>query len=71
MAPTGNAAPVPPIRRLQILAISIVGALAVLSYAAATLLGGASADLLQNIAGVLGIFCAVIGVSFAVVGNQR
>jgi len=71
MASPRTAAPVPPIRRLQILAIAVVGALAVLAYIVSALLEGGTAELLQRLAGGLGILCAVIGVSFAVVGNPR
>ena len=70
MATTRPAAPVPPIRRLQILAISIVGALAVLAFVLSLVLGGDLGQTLNTIAGGLGIACAVIGVSFAVVGNR-
>ena len=70
MATTEPATPVPPIRRLQILAISIVGALAVLAFVLSLVLGGDLGQTLNTIAGGLGIACAVIGVSFAVVGNR-
>lgn len=70
MASTSSAARVPPIRRLQILAISIVGALAVIAFVLSLAFGGDLAQTLNTIAGGLGIACAVIGVSFAVVGNR-
>ena len=71
MATPGARPSVPAIRRLQILAISVVGALAVLMFLASLLVGGPTGETLSAVAGGLGIACAVIGVSFAVVGNPR
>lgn len=59
------------VRRLQILAITVVGALAVLTFLASLLVGGATGETLNAVASGLGIACAVIGVSFAIVGNPR
>ena len=70
MASPAASRTVPPIRRLQILTISIVGALAVLTFLLALLLTGGIAEMLRNIAFGLGIACAVIGASFAIVGNR-
>lgn len=61
----------PPVRRVQLLAITIVGLLAVIAFVLSLLIGGGSGHALTSVAGGLGILCAVIGVSFAIVGNRR
>lgn len=61
----------PVIRRIQLVAITVVGALAVLTFLASVLIGGPTGEALNAVAGGLGIACAVIGVSFAIVGNPR
>lgn len=61
----------PPVRRVQLLAITIVGLLAVITFVLSLLIGGESGHALNSVAGGLGILCAVIGVSFAIVGNRR
>lgn len=71
MATSGARSPLPAVRRLQILAITVVGALAVMTFLASLLVGGATGETLNAVAGGLGIACAVIGVSFAIVGNPR
>lgn len=62
---------VPPIRRLQLIAITLVGLLAVVAFALSLAISGEAGAMLNSVAGGLGILCAVIGVSFAVVGNPR
>lgn len=61
----------PPIRRLQVLAITVVGAIAVLLFLLSLLVDGGAGQTLERAAGGFGIACAVIGVSFALVGNSR
>lgn len=71
MATPDARASLPPIRRLQILAISLVGALAVLLFLLSLLVHGGTGQMLERIAGGFGIACGVIGVSFAFLGNPR
>ncbi|MGO1228415.1 MAG: hypothetical protein ACTMH5_16420 [Brachybacterium sp.] len=71
MASTPESVAVPPIRRLQLIAITLVGLLAVLTFLLSIAIGGEAGATLNTVAGGLGILCAVIGVSFAVVGNRR
>lgn len=71
MRPHEQPAVTPPIRRLQLIAITVVGLLAVLAFILSLALGGDSGQTLNSVAGGLGIVCAVIGVSFAMVGNRR
>lgn len=59
---------VPAIRRLQIVTISVVGALAVLAFLLSLLLTGGIGELLGSMAFGLGIVRAVIGVLLPVVG---
>lgn len=59
-----------PVRRWQIILISIVGAVAVITYLCSLLLDGSSAETLNTVAAGAGFGCAVIGVSFAVIGNK-
>ena len=61
----------PPVRRVQLLAITIVGLLAVITFVVSLLIGGGSGEMLNGVAGGLGILCGVIGISFAIVGNRR
>lgn len=59
-----------PIRRIQIVAVSVIGAIAVLSYVVAQwFTDGSASNTWMTVASIAGIGCAVIGVSFAVVGN--
>lgn len=69
MATPGARPSVPAIRRPQILAITLVGALAVLTFLASLLVGGQTGETLSAVAGGLGIACAVIGVLLAFTGG--
>jgi succinate-acetate transporter protein len=71
MAHTPEPLAITPIRRLQLIAITLVGLLAVLAFLLSLAISGETGQTLHSVAGGLGILCAVIGVSFAVVGNRR
>lgn len=51
--------------RVQVIAISVVGAAAVILFVISKLVAGDLSATLSNIAGILGIVCAVIGVTFS------
>lgn len=57
--------------RLQVVAISVVGAIAVLCFVASLLLDGAISGTLSTVALVAAGVCAVIGVTFAFVGGDK
>ncbi|WP_148239407.1 hypothetical protein [Ruania zhangjianzhongii] len=59
------------VRRWQILGVSILGGLAVVAFLLSLLLSGSPADTLRTVATVAAGSCAVIGVSFAVIGGNR
>lgn len=71
MASTPEPHAASPIRRLQLVAITVVGPLAVLAFVLSLVISGDAGATLNAVAGGLGILCAVIGVSFAVVWNRR
>lgn len=60
-----------PILRIQVIAISVVGAVAVICYVLSSVLAPEYKDVLRSIAWVAGIICAVIGVSFAITGARK
>ncbi|MGO1538931.1 MAG: hypothetical protein ACTHZ9_01205 [Leucobacter sp.] len=60
-----------PGRRFQIIAVSIFGAIAVITFLVAWLLDGGAAEALRMIAYVAAGICAVIGISFAFTGGTR
>lgn len=60
-----------PLRRLQIVGISVVGAVAVIAFFLSLAFDGAAADALRVVAYVAAGLCALIGVSFAVPGGGR
>lgn len=57
-----------PALRLQIIAVSIFGAIAVVSFVLSLVLDGGLAEILQEIALFAAIICAAIGISFAITG---
>ena len=59
------------VRRWQVLGVSVLGAVAVLAYLLSLLLTGSGADTLRTVATVAAGGCAVIGVSFAIIGGNR
>ena len=70
-SPTHHGDGAGPVRRWQILGVSIVGAVAVLAFLLSLLLSGAAAETMRTVATVAAGGCAVIGVSFAVIGGDR
>lgn len=67
-----SVAPAPsPVRRVQVLAVSIAGGLAVLLYLLHLLLGGDAGAGLRAAAVACAFVAALVGVSFAVVGGKR
>ncbi|MBZ2194974.1 hypothetical protein [Occultella gossypii] len=58
------------IRRWQVLSISVIGAVAVITFILSLLIADA-AGALRTIAYVAAGICAVIGVSFALTGSRR
>lgn len=63
--------PLSPLRRLQVVGISVVGAVAALAFLVSLALVGAAADALRVVAYVAAGLCALIGVSFAIPGGGR
>lgn len=61
----------PHVRRLQILALGVVGALAILAFVLSLLLDGGAGSASGGAALGLGLLCAVIGLSLAFTGNRR
>lgn len=59
------------IRRWQILGVSVLGAVAVIAFVLSLLLTGSGAATLRTVATVAAGGCAIIGVSFAVIGGNR
>lgn len=60
-----------PIRRLQTISISVVGAVAVCCFVLSLTTDGGTADVWRTIAFVAAGIAALIGVSFAIVGGDR
>lgn len=56
--------------RIQVIAISIVGAAAVILFIISRFVEGELATSLSNVAGVLGIACAVIGFTFSLTAGR-
>ncbi|WP_193106868.1 hypothetical protein [Brachybacterium sp. FME24] len=59
------------LRRIQVLAVTLAGAIAVVCFVASMLLDGGTGDGFRILAYIAAGVCAVIGVSFAVVGGSR
>lgn len=69
---TRSVTPAPSLlRRLQVLAVSIAGALAVVCFLLSLLLEGGLADTLRIAAIVTAAVCIAVGLSFAVIGGRR
>lgn len=68
MEPSPQHSAQPPVRRLLLLALAVVGALAILAFVLSLLLHGGIGG---GVALGLGVLCAVIGFSVAFVGNRR
>lgn len=62
--------PAPPIRRLQTIGISVVGAVAVVCFVFSLFLDDGVADTFRTVAVVAAIIAALIGVSFAFTGEK-
>lgn len=62
---------VSPILRIQVLAVSIVGAVAVLCFVISLLTSGGLSDGLRTTAGIAAGAGAVIGVTFVFTGRTR
>ncbi|MFC0674608.1 hypothetical protein [Brachybacterium hainanense] len=59
-----------PVQRLQIIGVSVVGAIAVIAFVLSLLIDGGTGDALRTVAGIAAAICAVIGVSFALTGGR-
>lgn len=69
---TRSVTPAPTLlRRIQVLAVSIAGALAVICFLLSLLLEGGLADTLQIAAIVAAAVSVAVGLSFAVIGGRR
>lgn len=71
MEPSPQHSAQPPVRRLLLLALAVVGALAILAFVLSLLLHGGIGGALGGVSLGLGVLCAVIGFSVAFVGNRR
>lgn len=60
-----------PVRRFQVIAVSVVGVIAGLCFLGSFLAEGESASTLRTAATVAAGICALIGVSFAFTGGDR
>lgn len=59
------------LRRWQIRAVGVAGAIAVLAFVLSLLMSGTGAETFRTVATVAAGACAVIGVSFALTGERR
>lgn len=60
-----------PTQRKLTVAVAVVGIVALATYLASVATDGSTSDTLRNVAKGAGILCALLGVSFALVGRKE